>query len=136
MASFSDQLQEIKTLISSNAKSYKSFAYSTLLQLQEQCSSDTCSIQSLAQESQSVLSQIIVDIADDDEEMLVKIKFFVFFFFIFSCALRLVTEKTEKKKRKLLTMNRIGLFVFVLMTIFSFLECFVFLLFLSSQTEQ
>ncbi|RVW27514.1 hypothetical protein CK203_092002 [Vitis vinifera] len=69
MASFSDQLQEIKTLISSNAKSYKSFAYSTLLQLQEQCSSDTCSIQSLVQESQSVLSQIIVDIADDDEEI-------------------------------------------------------------------
>ncbi|RVW74107.1 hypothetical protein CK203_052198 [Vitis vinifera] len=69
MASFSDQLQEIKTLISSNAKSYKPFAYSTLLQLQEQCGSDTCSIQSLAQESQSVLSQIIVDIADDDEEI-------------------------------------------------------------------
>ena len=100
MASFSDQLQEIKTLISSNAKSYKSFAYSTLLQLQEQCSSDTCSIQSLAQESQSVLSQIIVDIADDDEEMLVKIKFFVFFFFIFFHVLSVWLLRKPRKRKE------------------------------------
>ena len=103
MASFSDQLQEIKSLISLNTKSHKSFAYLSLLHLQEQCSSDTCSIQTLAQESQSVLSQIIVDISDDDEEMLVSIKaLFLVFVFHHSvmCKNRLATEKTEKKKRK------------------------------------
>lgn len=96
MASFSNHIQEIKSLISLNVKSHKSFAYSTLLQLQEQCSSDTCSIQTLAQESQALLSQIIMDIADDDEEMLVSIKAFVFLI-VLSCAR---TDWLQLKPRK------------------------------------
>ncbi|KAI8570688.1 hypothetical protein RHMOL_Rhmol01G0055200 [Rhododendron molle] len=74
MADFSDQIEEIKTLLSSAAttKSQKPVAYSTLLHLQEQSSSatgDPSLIQSLADASLALLPPILADIFDDDEEI-------------------------------------------------------------------
>ena len=66
MSNSSDQLEEIKTLISSGSKC---LAYSTLLHFQEQSSGDPTSIQALAGISQTLLSLIVADISDDDEEM-------------------------------------------------------------------
>ena len=66
MSNSSDQLEEIKTLISSGSKC---LAYSTLLHFQEQSSGDPTSIQVLAGISQTLLSLIVADISDDDEEM-------------------------------------------------------------------
>ncbi|KAM7512694.1 hypothetical protein LguiB_011569 [Lonicera macranthoides] len=65
MSNFRDQLEEIKTLLSSN----KSFAYSTLLHLQEQATTDHSLVQSLADSSHPLLSSILVDINDADEEI-------------------------------------------------------------------
>ncbi|CAL5360829.1 unnamed protein product [Camellia sinensis] len=69
-----DQLEEIKTLLSSNTKSHKPFAYSTLLHLQEQSSSSTdpSLIQSLADASRPILSSILTDVSNDDEEIAVQ----------------------------------------------------------------
>lgn len=74
MANFSDQIDEIKTLLSSDAttKSQKPVAYSTLLHLQEQSSSatgDPSLIQTLADASLALLPPILADIFDEDEEM-------------------------------------------------------------------
>ncbi|KAA8522989.1 hypothetical protein F0562_009412 [Nyssa sinensis] len=69
MATFSDQLVEVKTLLSSNTKSHKPFAYSTLLHLQEQSNTDASLLQSLADSSRALLSLILTDISDDDEEI-------------------------------------------------------------------
>ncbi|KAL6974136.1 hypothetical protein U1Q18_028319 [Sarracenia purpurea var. burkii] len=71
MAKFYDQLEEIKTLLSSKTKSNKPLAYSTLLNLQEQSSSsaDHSLIQLLADASSSLVSLILIDISDDDEEI-------------------------------------------------------------------
>ncbi|CAK9141237.1 unnamed protein product [Ilex paraguariensis] len=69
MANFRDQLEEIKTLLSSNTKSHKPVAYSTLLHLQEQSSTDQSLIQSLAHSSHSLLSSILIDISADEEEI-------------------------------------------------------------------
>lgn len=69
MSNFSDQLEEIKTLISSGTKANKSFAYSTLLHLQEQSSDSHGLIQTLALGSQSLLYWIVADVHDEDEEM-------------------------------------------------------------------
>ena len=66
MSNSSDQLEEIKALISSGSKC---LAYSTLLHFQEQSSGDPTSIQALAGISQTLLSLIVADISDDDEEM-------------------------------------------------------------------
>ncbi|CAL5438909.1 unnamed protein product [Camellia sinensis] len=65
---------EIKTLLSSNTKSHKPFAYSTLLHLQEQSSSSTdpSLIQSLADASRPILSLILTDVSNDDEEIAVQ----------------------------------------------------------------
>ncbi|ONH98431.1 hypothetical protein PRUPE_7G248700 [Prunus persica] len=71
MSNFSDQLDEIKYLISSasGTKANKSFAYSTLLHLQQQSSDSHASIQKLARTSQSLIHPIVADIQDDDEEI-------------------------------------------------------------------
>ncbi|XP_052200008.1 uncharacterized protein LOC127806635 [Diospyros lotus] len=71
MADFIEQLEEIKTLLSSNAKANRPFAYSSLLHLQEQSSSsaDPSLIHSLANASRSLLSSILADVSDDDEEI-------------------------------------------------------------------
>ncbi|KAH7861068.1 hypothetical protein Vadar_021271 [Vaccinium darrowii] len=74
MANFSDQIEEIKTLLSSTSSttSQKPVAYSTLLYLQEQSSSatgDPSLIQCLADASLSLLLPILTDIFDDDEEI-------------------------------------------------------------------
>ncbi|KAK4573584.1 hypothetical protein RGQ29_031509 [Quercus rubra] len=66
MSNSSDQLEEIKALISSGSKC---LAYSTLLHFQEQSSGDPTSIQALAGISQTLLSLIVADISDDDEEI-------------------------------------------------------------------
>ncbi|PQM40985.1 hypothetical protein Pyn_24569 [Prunus yedoensis var. nudiflora] len=69
MSNFSDQLDEIKSVISSGTKATKSFAYSTLLHLQQQSSDSPASIQTLAQTSQSLMHPIVADIQDKDEEI-------------------------------------------------------------------
>lgn len=70
MSNFSDQLDEIKTLLSSNIN--KAFAYSTLLHLQEQSSNTQASIQILAESCQSLIPLIVADVHEDDEEMYVE----------------------------------------------------------------
>ncbi|XP_015894129.1 uncharacterized protein LOC107428164 isoform X1 [Ziziphus jujuba] len=67
MSNFSDQLDEIKTLLSSNIN--KAFAYSTLLHLQEQSSNTQASIQILAESCQSLIPLIVADVHEDDEEI-------------------------------------------------------------------
>ncbi|XP_025015352.2 uncharacterized protein LOC8272219 [Ricinus communis] len=69
MSSFSDQMEEIKSLIHSNSKENKSLAYSTLLHLQEQSNNHSSSIQTLANSSHTLISLISVDISNDDEEI-------------------------------------------------------------------
>uniref|UniRef100_A0A7N2MLH5 Telomere-associated protein Rif1 N-terminal domain-containing protein n=1 Tax=Quercus lobata TaxID=97700 RepID=A0A7N2MLH5_QUELO len=66
MPNSSDQLEEMKALISFGSKC---LAYSTLLHFQEQSSGDPTSIQALAGISQTLLSLIVADISDDDEEI-------------------------------------------------------------------
>ncbi|XP_022731689.1 uncharacterized protein LOC111286137 isoform X8 [Durio zibethinus] len=68
MSNITDQIEEIKTLISSNSKTNQSLGYSTLLHLQEQ-SSDSPSIQALAQSSRHLIALIVSDIHDEDEEI-------------------------------------------------------------------
>ncbi|KAG8652032.1 hypothetical protein MANES_06G047100v8 [Manihot esculenta] len=69
MSSFSDQIDEIKSLIHSNSKASKSLAYSTLLLLQQQSNNNPSSIQTLASSFQTLISIISVDISNDDEEI-------------------------------------------------------------------
>ncbi|KAK0571170.1 hypothetical protein LWI29_012067 [Acer saccharum] len=69
MSSSCHQLEEIKTLISSNSTPNKSFGYSSLLHFQEQSNSNPSSIQVLAQSSRCLIGSIVADIFDDDEEI-------------------------------------------------------------------
>ncbi|KAK6273259.1 hypothetical protein POUND7_010342 [Theobroma cacao] len=69
MSNVTDQTEEIKTLISSNSKTNKSFGYSTLLHFQEQSSDSPPSIQALAQCSRCLIPLIVADIHDEDEEI-------------------------------------------------------------------
>ncbi|KAF8407155.1 hypothetical protein HHK36_006281 [Tetracentron sinense] len=69
MTNFDDQIKEIETLLSSNTRADKSFAYSTLLHLQEQSSNDSSAIHALSERSHSLLSLILPCISDDDEEI-------------------------------------------------------------------
>ncbi|KAJ4831051.1 hypothetical protein Tsubulata_001787 [Turnera subulata] len=62
-------IHEIKSLINSNSRPNKSLGYSTLLLLQEQSTNDLSSLQSLADVSPTLISTIIVDVSDDDEEI-------------------------------------------------------------------
>lgn len=68
MSNFSEQLEEIKTLILSPTKSEKSFAYSTLQHLQEQSSNVSTLIPSLLESTRTLLSSIITDIRDADSD--------------------------------------------------------------------
>ncbi|XP_050124860.1 uncharacterized protein LOC126602089 isoform X3 [Malus sylvestris] len=70
MSGFSDQLEEIKSLISSAAtKANKSFAYSTLLHLQQQSSDCDDSIQMLARSCRSLIRPTVADVRNNDEEI-------------------------------------------------------------------
>ncbi|KAK3213156.1 hypothetical protein Dsin_017862 [Dipteronia sinensis] len=69
MSNSCHQMEEIKTLISSNSTPNKSFGYSSLLHFQEQSNSDPSSIQVLAQSSRCLIGSIVADIFDDDEEI-------------------------------------------------------------------
>ncbi|KAM1817381.1 hypothetical protein ACFX1X_001691 [Malus domestica] len=70
MSGFSDQLEEIKSLISSAAtKANKSFAYSTLLYLQQQSSDCHDSIQMLARSCRSLIRPTVADVRNNDEEI-------------------------------------------------------------------
>ncbi|XP_004288782.1 PREDICTED: uncharacterized protein LOC101314796 [Fragaria vesca subsp. vesca] len=69
MSNFSDELEEIKSLISSGTKSNKSLGYSTLSHLQEQSSDDHALIQTLSLSSRSLLRRIVADVHSDDEEI-------------------------------------------------------------------
>ncbi|GAB4828246.1 hypothetical protein Ancab_035158 [Ancistrocladus abbreviatus] len=72
MSFFIEELEHIKTLLLSTQKSEKSFGYSTLLHLQEQSNTDDSFIQTLRNSTQTLLSSMIVDIQDDDEEVAVQ----------------------------------------------------------------
>ncbi|PON77071.1 Telomere-associated protein Rif [Parasponia andersonii] len=67
MSNFSDQLHEIKASISSGTN--KSFAYSTLLYLQEQSTNSSASIQALAEAAPSLVPLMVADVHDQDEEI-------------------------------------------------------------------
>ncbi|XVE63683.1 hypothetical protein DITRI_Ditri07aG0039100 [Diplodiscus trichospermus] len=69
MSNFIGQIEEIKTLISSNSKTNKSFGYSTLLHFQEQSSDGSPSIQALVQSSQCLIALVVADIHDEDEDI-------------------------------------------------------------------
>lgn len=77
MANFAEQLEKIKTLLTTSSntvsshhqKSEKPFAYSTLLHLQEQATNDPAMIQSLADSFNCLIPLILVDVAAHDEEM-------------------------------------------------------------------
>ena len=65
MSTFCNQVEEIKALIYHN----KSLAYSTFSILQEQSANDPSLLQTLADNSQNLVSLIIADISIDDEEV-------------------------------------------------------------------
>ncbi|KAL8247956.1 hypothetical protein R6Q59_009172 [Mikania micrantha] len=73
MGDFTNQLDELKTLLSScasiNSKLEKSSLYSTLLQLQEHSTTDPSLLQSLADSSRAFLSLMANDISHHDEEI-------------------------------------------------------------------
>lgn len=105
MSNFSDQLDEIKTLLSSNIKTNKSFAYSTLLHLQEQSSNTQASIQTLAESSQSLIPPIVADVHDEEEEMCVKssqVLFIIYLLYIRSILAFLYSCWKMKKEKNLI----------------------------------
>ncbi|KAL4341107.1 hypothetical protein GQ457_08G002810 [Hibiscus cannabinus] len=69
MSNISDQMEEIKALISSDSETDRSFGYSTLLHFQEQSSDSPPSIQALIQSSRSLINLIVSDIHHEDEEV-------------------------------------------------------------------
>ncbi|KAF5203455.1 Telomere-associated protein rif1 [Thalictrum thalictroides] len=69
MEEFSNQIEEIKTLITSNSKSDKSFGYSTLLHLQEQSTQHPSAIEALSKHVCHLILSIIADISVEDEEI-------------------------------------------------------------------
>lgn len=97
MSNFSNQLEEIRTLISSNTKTDKSSAYSTLMHLQEQANDCPSSIQSLAESSKSLIPLVVADIDVEDEEMWVKLNYYV--------QSTLVTSLAEKSQEFILNKN-------------------------------
>ncbi|XP_019052438.1 PREDICTED: uncharacterized protein LOC104592498 isoform X2 [Nelumbo nucifera] len=69
MADFATQIKEIETWLSSRTREEKSFGYLTLLHLQEQSTVDPSAIQALSERFQPLLSLIMSDLSDDDEEI-------------------------------------------------------------------
>ncbi|PIA42357.1 hypothetical protein AQUCO_02000070v1 [Aquilegia coerulea] len=69
MAEFNNQIDEIKTLITSNSKSDKSIGYSMLLHIQEQSIQHSSAIEALSKRVCHLLLSIIADISDEDEEI-------------------------------------------------------------------
>lgn len=65
METFEEQFDQITTLLSSN----KLLAYSTLLHLQQQSGADPSLVKLLADSSSIIVSYIISDVSDNDEEM-------------------------------------------------------------------
>ncbi|XP_047309165.1 telomere-associated protein RIF1-like [Impatiens glandulifera] len=74
MANFSMKLEELKSHLSSNSKSNKSFAYSTFSNLQEEsCSgADPSCIKLISDSAPDFLPYILSDITDLDEEIAVQ----------------------------------------------------------------
>ncbi|KAK7367244.1 hypothetical protein VNO80_09253 [Phaseolus coccineus] len=64
----SEEIQEIRSLISSDNKFKKSSGYSSLLQFQQHSCINASSLQSLAHSAQSIISSIVSDIFDDHDE--------------------------------------------------------------------
>ncbi|KAK7369571.1 hypothetical protein VNO80_11612 [Phaseolus coccineus] len=64
----SEEIQEIRSLISSDNKFKKSLGYSSLLQFQQHSCVNASSLQSLAHSAQSIISSIVFDIFDDHDE--------------------------------------------------------------------
>lgn len=69
MSNFFSKLEDIERLISSNDRANRPFAYSSLLRLQEQSGMDPSSTQALTDGSLRLMSFIVADISEDDEEM-------------------------------------------------------------------
>ncbi|XP_015081032.1 uncharacterized protein LOC107024552 [Solanum pennellii] len=65
METFEEQFDQITTLLSSN----KPLAYSTLLHLQQQSGADPSLVKLLADSSSIIVSYIISDVSDNDEEI-------------------------------------------------------------------
>ncbi|XP_061350669.1 uncharacterized protein LOC133295827 [Gastrolobium bilobum] len=65
----SEEMHQIHSLISSDDNSNKCSGYSTLLQFQQHSCLNPSSLQSLAQSSKTLISSILSDISDDDEEI-------------------------------------------------------------------
>lgn len=68
MADFRVQIDDISTLLLSDDKAR---AYSKLLQLQEISTVDSSAVETLAGSSSTILSSIVADISNNDEEMYV-----------------------------------------------------------------
>lgn len=68
MADFREQIEEIKALLSSQKKAV---AYPKLLHLQEISAAETSAVETLADSSHAILSFVVADISDNDEEMFV-----------------------------------------------------------------
>ncbi|XP_054821010.1 uncharacterized protein LOC129319925 isoform X2 [Prosopis cineraria] len=69
MTNSSDEIHQIKSLITSNDISIKSLGYSTLLHFQQHTAHNPSSIQSLAECSRTLICSMVSDIHDDDEEI-------------------------------------------------------------------
>ncbi|KAF6158142.1 hypothetical protein GIB67_014936 [Kingdonia uniflora] len=69
MADFTKNIQEIESLLASKSITDRSFAYSNLLHLQEQSTEHSSAIQALKERLQCLISSIISDIWDEEEEI-------------------------------------------------------------------
>lgn len=69
MSIVSAKLEEIEALVFSQSNASKSAAYSTLLHIQEQSTSDYSTVQELAESSRRLISFIVADSLNEDEEM-------------------------------------------------------------------
>ncbi|KAI9117300.1 hypothetical protein K1719_011466 [Acacia pycnantha] len=69
MSNSSDEIHQIKSLITSNDKSNKTLGYSLLLHFQQHSAQNPSSIQSLAECSHTLICSVVSDIHDDDEEI-------------------------------------------------------------------
>ncbi|XP_068464380.1 uncharacterized protein [Phaseolus vulgaris] len=64
----SEEIQEIRSIISSDNKFNKSSGYSSLLQFQQHSCVNASALQSLAHSAQSIISSIVSDLFDDHDE--------------------------------------------------------------------
>ncbi|KAJ4951838.1 hypothetical protein NE237_028670 [Protea cynaroides] len=71
MADIADQVEEILTNLSSDDRAVKSFAYSNLIHFHQLSTTEAFDIRVLTERSHRLLTRILSDISDDDEEIAV-----------------------------------------------------------------